>query len=92
MSMCVWLAGAAAGGCSPPVYLGLVDLCGGEDCVEQSRSALLAALEALPPEALFGLITFSNKVSASNSGSDVQHALSSQTYHKGNAMKVVNIL
>eukprot|EP00195_Chlamydomonas_chlamydogama_P017072 CAMPEP_0202896248 /NCGR_PEP_ID=MMETSP1392-20130828/5266_1 /ASSEMBLY_ACC=CAM_ASM_000868 /TAXON_ID=225041 /ORGANISM="Chlamydomonas chlamydogama, Strain SAG 11-48b" /LENGTH=777 /DNA_ID=CAMNT_0049581523 /DNA_START=303 /DNA_END=2636 /DNA_ORIENTATION=+ len=49
--------------CGPaPVYIALVDTAGEEDFIELVRSALLAALEALPPGALFGLITFSNKL------------------------------
>jgi hypothetical protein len=34
----------------------------GEDFLELVKSALLAALEALPPAALFGLVTFSHKL------------------------------
>ncbi len=49
-----------------PVYIALVDLGGGgggsHEFIELVRSALEAALEALPPAALFGLITFSDKV------------------------------
>ncbi|KAG1661578.1 hypothetical protein FOA52_009578 [Chlamydomonas sp. UWO 241] len=50
-----------------PVYVALVDLGagapgGGPEFVELVRSALEAALEALPPAALFGLITFSDKL------------------------------
>ena len=45
-----------------PVYLALVDLCCDEEFLELVRSALLAALEALPPSAVFGLVTFSDKV------------------------------
>ncbi|GAX84626.1 hypothetical protein CEUSTIGMA_g12047.t1 [Chlamydomonas eustigma] len=50
-----------------PVYLALVDvgssgLGGGPEFIELVRSALEAALEALPPCALFGLITFSDKL------------------------------
>jgi secreted protein with Ig-like and vWFA domain len=33
-----------------------------EEYLELVKSALLAALEALPPVALFGVITFSDKV------------------------------
>ena len=45
-----------------PLYIALVDLTGGSDFLELVRSALLAALEALPPSALFALITFSDSV------------------------------
>ena len=46
-----------------PMYVALVDVCGGEEYVELIRSALQAALEAMPAGALFGLITFSTRVS-----------------------------
>jgi hypothetical protein len=46
-----------------PVYLALVDVCCGEEALELMRSALQAALEALPPAARFGLITYSSRVS-----------------------------
>lgn len=46
-----------------PVYLALVDVCCGEETLELTRSALQAALEALPPAARFGLITYSHRVS-----------------------------
>mmetsp|Transcript_68432 Transcript_68432/g.216567 ORF Transcript_68432/g.216567 Transcript_68432/m.216567 type:complete len:252 (-) Transcript_68432:72-827(-) len=45
-----------------PVYVALVDLAASEDFLELVKSSLLAALEALAPSALFGLITFSHKV------------------------------
>ena len=45
------------------MYVALVDVCGGEDYLELIRSALQAALEAMPAGALFGLITFSTRVS-----------------------------
>ena len=45
-----------------PVYIALVDVAGGEEFLELVKSSLLAALEALPPAALFGLATFSRKV------------------------------
>mmetsp|Transcript_12575 Transcript_12575/g.35332 ORF Transcript_12575/g.35332 Transcript_12575/m.35332 type:complete len:804 (+) Transcript_12575:541-2952(+) len=45
-----------------PVYLAMVDVTGDEDFLELVKSALLAALEALPPLALFGIVTFSDKV------------------------------
>ena len=49
------------------MYIALVDLSaagpgGGIEFIELVRSALEAALEALPPAALFGLVTFSDKV------------------------------
>jgi hypothetical protein len=44
------------------MYVALVDVCGGEEYVELIRSALQAALEAMPAGALFGLITFSTRV------------------------------
>jgi Sec23/Sec24 trunk domain len=51
-----------------PVYLALVDVCCGEDTLELMRSALQAALEALPPAARFGLITYSQRVTWSSRG------------------------
>ena len=45
-----------------PMYVALVDVCGGEEYLELIRSALQAALEAMPAGALFGLITFSTRV------------------------------
>lgn len=45
-----------------PVYLAMVDLCCSEDTLELLRSALQAALEALPAAARFGIVTFSHKV------------------------------
>ena len=45
-----------------PVYIAMVDMtCSGE-FLELVKSGLLAALEALVPSALFGLIAFSSKV------------------------------
>eukprot|EP00798_Chlamydomonas_sp_ICE-L_P009712 gene9712-7580_t len=51
---------------SAPIYIAVVDVSGGEDFLELVRSALLASLEALPPAAQFGLITFSNKSGPAN--------------------------
>lgn len=45
-----------------PVYVALVDVCCGEETLELTRSALQAALEALPPAARFGLVTYSHQV------------------------------
>ncbi|KAK9823450.1 hypothetical protein WJX72_002854 [[Myrmecia] bisecta] len=45
-----------------PIYLALVDVACSEEFLELVKSALLAALEAIPPAALFGLVTFSRKV------------------------------
>ncbi|KAJ4747675.1 Protein transport protein Sec24-like [Rhynchospora pubera] len=45
-----------------PVYVAVVDLCSSEDFIELIKSALLAALEALVPGSLFGLVTFSHKI------------------------------
>lgn len=47
-----------------PLYVALVDVCCGEEVLELVKSALAAALEALPSSALFGLITFSRKVTS----------------------------
>lgn len=45
-----------------PVYVAAVDLTASEEFLELVKSALLAALEALAPGSLFGLITFSHKI------------------------------
>lgn len=45
-----------------PVYVAAVDLSSSEEFMELTKSALLAALEALPSGALFGLATFSLKL------------------------------
>lgn len=45
-----------------PVYVAAVDLASSEEFLELTKSALLAALEALAPGSLFGLATFSHKL------------------------------
>ncbi|KAJ8476497.1 hypothetical protein OPV22_020224 [Ensete ventricosum] len=45
-----------------PVYVAAVDLCSSEEFLELVKSSLLAALEALAPGSLFGLVTFSHKI------------------------------
>ncbi|KAL6005289.1 Protein transport protein S23 D [Asimina triloba] len=45
-----------------PVYVAAVDLSSSEEFLELIKSALLAALEALVPGSLFGLVTFSHKI------------------------------
>ncbi|XP_057455965.1 protein transport protein SEC23 D [Lotus japonicus] len=45
-----------------PVYVAAVDLSSSEEFLELTKSALLAALEAIPPGSLFGLATFSYKL------------------------------
>ncbi|XP_027345884.1 protein transport protein SEC24 isoform X2 [Abrus precatorius] len=45
-----------------PVYVAAVDLSSSEEFIELTKSALLAALEALAPGSLFGLATFSHKL------------------------------
>ncbi|KAK4440604.1 putative protein, mitochondrial [Sesamum alatum] len=45
-----------------PVYVAAVDLSSSEEFLELTKSALLAALEALGPGSLFGLVTFSHKI------------------------------
>uniref|UniRef100_A0A1D1XJT2 Protein transport protein Sec24-like At3g07100 n=1 Tax=Anthurium amnicola TaxID=1678845 RepID=A0A1D1XJT2_9ARAE len=45
-----------------PVYVAAVDLSSSEEFLELIKSALLAALEALSPGSLFGLMTFSHKI------------------------------
>ncbi|KAL5583227.1 hypothetical protein UlMin_015669 [Ulmus minor] len=44
-----------------PVYVAAIDLSSSEEFLELTKSALLAALEALGPGSLFGLATFSHK-------------------------------
>ncbi len=53
---------ASAPPAAVPVYVAVVDLCCGEEALEVVRSALQAALEALPAAARFGLVTFSHRV------------------------------
>ncbi|KAF0888498.1 hypothetical protein E2562_014730 [Oryza meyeriana var. granulata] len=55
-------AGAAATTTTTPVYVAAVDLSSSEDFLELVKSALLAALEAISPGSLFGLLTFSSKI------------------------------
>ncbi|PON65445.1 Sec23/Sec [Parasponia andersonii] len=51
------------GGLQPqPVYVAAIDLSSSEEFLELTKSALLAALEALGPGSLFGLATFSHKL------------------------------
>ncbi|KAG8085733.1 hypothetical protein GUJ93_ZPchr0010g7339 [Zizania palustris] len=45
-----------------PVYVAAVDLACSEEFLELIKSALLAALEAMIPGSLFGLMTFSHKI------------------------------
>ncbi|XP_004517291.1 protein transport protein SEC23 D-like isoform X1 [Cicer arietinum] len=45
-----------------PVYVAAIDLSSSEEFLELTKSALLAALEALAPGSLFGLATFSHKL------------------------------
>ena len=45
-----------------PACIALVDASGGEEWLELVKGALLAALEALPPGACFGLATFARQV------------------------------
>ena len=49
---------------SPPIYVALVDASGGEDFLEVVRASLHAALAALPGDALFGLVVFSDTIGA----------------------------
>lgn len=45
-----------------PVYVAAIDLSSSEEFLELTKSALMAALEALGPGSLFGLATFSHKI------------------------------
>ncbi|VAH19649.1 unnamed protein product [Triticum turgidum subsp. durum] len=54
--------GAGDGVKARPVYVAAVDLACSEEFLELIKSALLAALEALIPGSLFGLMTFSHKI------------------------------
>ncbi|CAD6263828.1 unnamed protein product [Miscanthus lutarioriparius] len=45
-----------------PVYVAAIDLSSSEEFLELIKSALQAALEALSPGSLFGLLTFSSKI------------------------------
>eukprot|EP00884_Botryococcus_braunii_P002587 jgi/Botrbrau1/12329/Bobra.4_3s0002.2 len=52
-----WMEVAAS-----PIFVALVDRSGGPDYLELVRTALLAALEAVPPSSLFALLTFADTV------------------------------
>ena len=45
-----------------PLYVAVVDTAASPEFLETARSALLAALEAMPPAALFGLISVAEEV------------------------------
>jgi hypothetical protein len=47
---------------TPPVFIAIVDACGGDDFLEVVRAALHAAQAALPADALFGLVVVSDTV------------------------------
>ncbi|AQK43588.1 sec23/sec24 transport family protein [Zea mays] len=53
---------AAAAAAPTPVYVAAIDLSSSEEFLELVKSALQAALEALLPGSLFGLLTFSSKI------------------------------
>jgi hypothetical protein len=63
-----------------PIYIALVDTTCGEDFLELVKSALLAALEALPAAALFGFITFSTKVGRATRGADKGRRLAAKPH------------
>jgi hypothetical protein len=44
------------------MYIALIDTCCGAEFMEGVKSALLAALEAMPSFALFGFVTFGEEV------------------------------
>ena len=56
--------GATYGGVAAqtPIYLFVVDTAGSAEQVELVKAAMLASLEALPPEAWVGLLVFSYKL------------------------------
>ncbi|RLM66017.1 protein transport protein Sec24C-like [Panicum miliaceum] len=54
--------GEAAPAAPTPVYVAAIDLSSSEEFLELVKSALQAALEALSPGSLFGLLTFSSKI------------------------------
>jgi len=45
-----------------PAFVAVVDVSGSEELVEVARAGILALIEALPPSALFGLVTVSSTV------------------------------
>ncbi|XP_048557303.1 protein transport protein Sec24B-like [Triticum urartu] len=51
-----------AAAATTPVYVAAIDLSSSEEFLELVKSALLAALEALSPGSLFGILTFSSKI------------------------------
>ncbi|KAL6051129.1 Protein transport protein Sec24B [Balamuthia mandrillaris] len=59
----------------PPqaVFIALVDVSGTPESLELVKSGLLGALKALPPSCLFGLVTFSGRVSVYDLASPVPH-------------------
>ena len=53
---------SGAGAPAAPTYLALVDVASGAEFLDLVRTALAAALEALPPAARVGLLTFGGEV------------------------------
>lgn len=45
-----------------PVYVALIDTTAPEETLELVRSAVLAAIEAVGPDALFGIVTFADRI------------------------------
>jgi hypothetical protein len=45
-----------------PAFVAVVDVSGSEELIEVARAGILALIEALPPSALFGLVTVSSTV------------------------------
>jgi hypothetical protein len=56
-----------------PAYVAVVDVSGSEDLVEVARAGILALVEALPPSALFGLVTVSSTVGVYDLRSALPH-------------------
>lgn len=56
-----------------PIFIAVVELTGPSDFLSLVKSGLTAALEALPPCTLFGLITYSNRIGVFDLRSSIPH-------------------
>jgi hypothetical protein len=56
-----------------PAFVAVVDVSGSEELVEVARAGILALIEALPPSALFGLVTVSSTVGVFDLRSSFPH-------------------
>ena len=56
-----------------PAFVAVVDVSGSEELVEVARAGILALIEALPPSALFGLVTVASTVGVFDMRSPFPH-------------------